>query len=285
MARLKIGFIPIEGGHYLQGIAGRGDAAPEELGFDFRVDGRSTHAVTNHYLAVAADRPRRLRHPHDDDDARHRHHRCRVSTIRCASPRMWAMLDVHVRTGGVVLGIRDRLQARRVSRCTGWTSRKRGARRFSRSSWRSWKGLWNAGDDQLQGQVLQPSREGSSRSPSRSRTRRSGIGGWGDITLPVAPRDARPTTGIPGPTADLKRLLAGKKQFLANRAGRRQDGRRSRSGPLYTARRHHHRGERHEGPREPRRAAHHDQLPGKEYGRAAGSIRSSTRASRPTSTS
>jgi alkanesulfonate monooxygenase SsuD/methylene tetrahydromethanopterin reductase-like flavin-dependent oxidoreductase (luciferase family) len=42
------------------------------------------------------------------------------------------------------------------------------------------------------------------------------IGGWGEITLRRAA-----TLGdnwIPGPTADLKRLLAGKKQFLANRA-------------------------------------------------------------------
>jgi alkanesulfonate monooxygenase SsuD/methylene tetrahydromethanopterin reductase-like flavin-dependent oxidoreductase (luciferase family) len=42
------------------------------------------------------------------------------------------------------------------------------------------------------------------------------IGGWGDITLRRAATLA--DNWIPGPTADLKRLLDGKRQFLANRA-------------------------------------------------------------------
>src|SRR5438874_2192412 len=48
------------------------------------------------------------------------------------------------------------------------------------------------------------------------------IGGWGDITLRRAATLA--DNWIPGPTADLKRLLAGKKRFLDNRqaAGRSQ---------------------------------------------------------------
>jgi alkanesulfonate monooxygenase SsuD/methylene tetrahydromethanopterin reductase-like flavin-dependent oxidoreductase (luciferase family) len=48
------------------------------------------------------------------------------------------------------------------------------------------------------------------------------IGGWGDITLKRAATLA--DNWIPGPTADLKRLLAGKKRFLDNRraAGRSQ---------------------------------------------------------------
>ena len=41
------------------------------------------------------------------------------------------------------------------------------------------------------------------------------IGGWGDITLRRAATLA--DNWIPGPTADLKRLLAGKKRFLDNR--------------------------------------------------------------------
>jgi alkanesulfonate monooxygenase SsuD/methylene tetrahydromethanopterin reductase-like flavin-dependent oxidoreductase (luciferase family) len=46
------------------------------------------------------------------------------------------------------------------------------------------------------------------------------IGGWGDITLKRAATLA--DNWIPGPTADLKRLIAGKQQFLENRkaAGR-----------------------------------------------------------------
>jgi alkanesulfonate monooxygenase SsuD/methylene tetrahydromethanopterin reductase-like flavin-dependent oxidoreductase (luciferase family) len=46
------------------------------------------------------------------------------------------------------------------------------------------------------------------------------IGGWGDITLRRAATMA--DNWIPGPTADLKRLLAGRKQFLERRtaAGR-----------------------------------------------------------------
>jgi probable F420-dependent oxidoreductase len=46
------------------------------------------------------------------------------------------------------------------------------------------------------------------------------IGGWGDITLRRAATLA--DNWVPGPTADLARLLAGKQQFLANRraAGR-----------------------------------------------------------------
>src|SRR5262249_57608834 len=48
------------------------------------------------------------------------------------------------------------------------------------------------------------------------------IGGWGDITLRRAATLA--DNWIPGPTADLTRLLRGKEQFLANRraAGRTQ---------------------------------------------------------------
>src|SRR5690349_2817801 len=48
------------------------------------------------------------------------------------------------------------------------------------------------------------------------------IGGWGDITLRRAATLA--DNWIPGPTADLQRLLRGKEQFLANRraAGRTQ---------------------------------------------------------------
>ena len=42
------------------------------------------------------------------------------------------------------------------------------------------------------------------------------IGGWGDITLRRAATLA--DNWIPGPTADLKRLVQGKKQFLDNRA-------------------------------------------------------------------
>jgi alkanesulfonate monooxygenase SsuD/methylene tetrahydromethanopterin reductase-like flavin-dependent oxidoreductase (luciferase family) len=41
------------------------------------------------------------------------------------------------------------------------------------------------------------------------------IGGWGDITLRRAATLA--DNWIPGPTADLKRLLAGKQQFLERR--------------------------------------------------------------------
>src|SRR5438093_11121221 len=48
------------------------------------------------------------------------------------------------------------------------------------------------------------------------------IGGWGDITLRRAATLA--DNWIPGPTADLKRLLAGKKRLIDNRraAGRSQ---------------------------------------------------------------
>jgi alkanesulfonate monooxygenase SsuD/methylene tetrahydromethanopterin reductase-like flavin-dependent oxidoreductase (luciferase family) len=48
------------------------------------------------------------------------------------------------------------------------------------------------------------------------------IGGWGDITLRRAATLA--DNWVPGPTADLARLLAGKQQFLANRraAGRNE---------------------------------------------------------------
>src|SRR3989304_392382 len=42
------------------------------------------------------------------------------------------------------------------------------------------------------------------------------VGGWGDLTLKRAATLA--DNWIPGPTADLARLLAGKQQFLENRA-------------------------------------------------------------------
>src|SRR5437899_12449374 len=47
MARLKIGFIPIEGGEYYQEALEEGTRA-EELGFD-SVWMEEHHAVTNHY--------------------------------------------------------------------------------------------------------------------------------------------------------------------------------------------------------------------------------------------
>ena len=54
------------------------------------------------------------------------------------------------------------------------------------------------------------------------------IGGWGDITLRRAATLA--DNWIPGPTADLARLLQGKRQFLANRGGGRARARTSAGG-------------------------------------------------------
>src|SRR4029450_10128806 len=81
------------------------------------------------------------------------------------------------------------------------------------------------------------------------------IGGWGEITLRRAATLA--DNWIPGPTADLKRLLAGKKPFLANRATAGPDGPHHRLAAH--ARRHH----RRHGPAGARagRGSHHGRLP------------------------
>ena len=101
------------------------------------------------------------------------------------------------------------------------------------------------------------------------------IGGWGDITLRRAATLA--DNWIPGPTADLKRLLAGKKQFLANRAAAGRD--RADHRVAAHARRHHRR-HRREGARAGR-AAHHGRLPQGVRGRLAASVHRREHRHRP----
>ena len=112
-----------------------------------------------------------------------------------------------------MLGVGDRLQARRVR---ALRRRAREARGALRGAARHHQGAVDAGLAFVRGRATTRSRAGSSRSRCQKPHPPIWIGGWGDITLRRAATLA--DNWIPGPTADLARLLQGKQQFLANRA-------------------------------------------------------------------
>ena len=212
MARLKIGFIPIEGGHYwresLEEVT-RG----EELGFD-SVWMEEHHSVTNHYwpspltiLAGYASRTSRMMLGTDILVAAFYH------PVRLAEDV--ALLDV-MSNGRMTLGIAIGYKPDEFT-LYGVDLEKRGARfeeqlAIVRGLWTeervSFKGRYYTVDGRLEPKPL---------------TRPHPpvwIGGWGDLTLRRAATLA--DNWIPGPTADLRRLLTGKQTFLDNRqaAGR-----------------------------------------------------------------
>jgi alkanesulfonate monooxygenase SsuD/methylene tetrahydromethanopterin reductase-like flavin-dependent oxidoreductase (luciferase family) len=209
MARLQVGFIPIEGGHYYRDALEEVLRA-EELGFD-SVWMEEHHSVTNHYwpsplpvLAGFATRTTRMRLGTDILVAPFYH------PVRLAEDA--AMLDV-ISGGRFVLGaaIGYKPDERALRRGPGE------ARRATSRSSSDHQGALDPGQDPSLGRYRV--RAGSSRS-RREPHPPVWIGGWGDITLRRAATLA--DNWIPGPTADLPRLLAGKRQFLANRkaAGR-----------------------------------------------------------------
>jgi probable F420-dependent oxidoreductase len=211
---LKIGFIPIEGGHYYREALEEVTRA-EELGFD-SVWMEEHHAVTNHYwpsplpvLAGFATRTSRMVLGTDIVVAAFHH------PVRLAEDV--AMLDV-MSGGRVVLGIAIGYKPDEFA-LYGVELEKRGARFEEQLA--IMKGLWTQERVQFKGTYyalegrLEPK-------PLQKPHPPVWIGGWGDITLRRAATLA--DNWIPGPTADLGRLLAGKARFLEQRgaAGRRE---------------------------------------------------------------
>ena len=204
---LKIGFIPIEGGHYYREALEEVTRA-EELGFD-SVWMEEHHSVTNHYwpspipvLAGFATRTSRLLLGTDIIVAAFHH------PVRLAEDVV--MLDA-ISNGRFVLGIAIGYKPDEFA-LYGVELEKRGARFEEQLA--IMNGLWTQDRVQFKGKYytiegrLEPKSVQKPHPPVW-------IGGWGDITLRRAATLA--DNWIPGPTADLKRLLAGKKQFLERR--------------------------------------------------------------------
>jgi probable F420-dependent oxidoreductase len=209
---LKIGFIPIEGGHYYPQALEEVTRA-EELGFD-SVWMEEHHSVTNHYwpsplpvLAGFATRTSQMVLGTDIIVAAFHH------PVRLAEDV--AMLDV-ISNGRLVLGIAIGYKPDEFA-LYGVELEKRGARFEEQLA--IMRGLWTEERVQFKGAYytlegrLEPKPVQQPHPPVW-------IGGWGDITLRRAATLA--DNWIPGPTADLKRLLDGKRQFLERRraAGR-----------------------------------------------------------------
>jgi probable F420-dependent oxidoreductase len=204
---LKIGFIPTEGGHYYREALDEVTRA-EELGFD-SVWMEEHHSVTNHYwpspltvLAGFATRTSRLLLGTDIVVAAFHH------PVRLAEDV--AMLDV-MSNGRAILGIAIGYKPDEFA-LYGVDLEKRGARFEEQLA--IMKGLWTQERVQFKGTYY--SMEGRLEPKPVQRPHPPvWIGGWGDITLRRAATLA--DNWIPGPTADLKRLLAGKQQFLERR--------------------------------------------------------------------
>jgi probable F420-dependent oxidoreductase len=208
---LKIGFIPIEGGHYY-GDALEEVTRAEELGFD-SVWMEEHHAVTNHYwpspltvLAGFATRTSRMTLGTDIVVAAFHH------PVRLAEDA--AMLDV-MSGGRLVLGIAIGYKPDEFA-LYGVELEKRGARFEEQLA--IMKGLWTEERIDFRGSYyaaagrLEPKPVQQPHPPLW-------IGGWGRITLRRAATLA--DNWIPGPTADLRRLLDGKAQFVECRRAAR----------------------------------------------------------------
>jgi probable F420-dependent oxidoreductase len=207
MARLKIGFIPIEGGHFfteaLEEVV-RG----EELGFD-SIWMEEHHSVVNHYwpsplpvLAGFATRTSKVMLGTDILVAPFYH------PVRLAEDI--ALLDV-MSGGRFVLGVAIGYKPDEFA-LYGAELEKRGARFEEQLA--IMKGLWTQDSISFKGRYYQV--EGKLEPKPLTKPHPPvWIGGWGDITLRRAATLA--DNWIPGPTADLPRLLEGKKQFLDKR--------------------------------------------------------------------
>ncbi len=214
MARLKIGFIPIEGGHYYKEALEEVVRA-EDLGFD-SVWMEEHHAVTNHYwpspltvLGGFATRTSQMLLGTDIVVAAFYH------PVRLAEDV--TLLDV-MSNGRFVLGIAIGYKPDEFA-LYGTELEKRGARFEEQLAIMT--ALWTQDRVDVKGRYytvegrLEPKPVTKPHPPVW-------IGGWGDITLRRAA--ALADNWIPGPTADLQRLVAGKTQFLENR---RAGGRRA----------------------------------------------------------
>jgi probable F420-dependent oxidoreductase len=208
MGKLKIGFIPIEGGHYYP-EALEEVARAEELGFA-SIWMEEHHSVVNHYwpspltiLAGFATRTSRMLLGTDILVAPFYH------PVRLAEDV--ALLDI-MSKGRFVLGTAIGYKPDEFA-FYGADMEKRGARFVEQLT--IVKRLWTEESVSFRGKYYTV--EG--RLEPRPLTKPHPplwIGGWGELTLKRAA-----TLGdnwIPGPTADLARLMEGKKQLLQNRA-------------------------------------------------------------------
>jgi len=207
MASLKIGFIPIEGGHYYKEALEEVVRA-EELGFD-SVWMEEHHAVTNHYwpsplpvLAGFATRTSRMMLGTDILVAAFYH------PVRLAEDV--ALLDV-MSGGRMTLGIAIGYKPDEFA-LYGVDLEKRGARFEEQLA--IMNALWTEDRVRFTGRYY--NLEGRLEPKPVTRPHPPvWIGGWGDLTLKRAA--ALADNWIPGPTADLARLLEGKRTFLEHR--------------------------------------------------------------------
>jgi probable F420-dependent oxidoreductase len=212
MAALKVGFIPIEGGAYYQDALEE-VVRGEDLGFD-SVWMEEHHSVVDHYwpspltvLAGFATRTSRVTLGTDILVAPFYH------PVRLAEDV--ALLDV-MSGGRAVLGTAIGYKPDEFM-LYGADLAKRGARFEEQLA--IVKGLWTEETFSFRGAYYQVEGKLEPR-PIAKPHPPIWIGGWGEITLRRAATLA--DNWIPGPTADLARLLAGKERFVANRraAGR-----------------------------------------------------------------
>jgi probable F420-dependent oxidoreductase len=208
MAQLKIGFIPSEGGQFYREALAEVTRG-EELGFD-SVWMEEHHSVANHYwpspltvLAGFATRTARVTLGTDIVVAPFYH------PVRLAEDV--TMLDV-MSGGRVVLGIAIGYKPDEFA-LYGAELDKRGARFEEQLA--VMRALWTQDRVSFTGRYYTVEGRLEPRPVSRPHPP-VWIGGWGDLTLKRAATLA--DNWIPGPTADLERLIDGKRKFLENRA-------------------------------------------------------------------
>jgi probable F420-dependent oxidoreductase len=207
MAGLKIGFIPIEGGHYYPEALEEVVRA-EDLGFH-SVWMEEHHSVAEHYwpspmtvLAGFATRTSRVVLGTDIVVAPFHH------PVRLAEDA--AMVDI-MSGGRLVLGTAIGYKPDEFA-LYGTDLARRGARFEEQLA--IVKALWTEERVSFRGAFYQV--EGALEPKPVTRPHPPiWIGGWGELTLRRAATLA--DNWIPGPTADLARLRAGKQQFVANR--------------------------------------------------------------------
>jgi probable F420-dependent oxidoreductase len=209
MARLKIGFIPIEGGHFYR-EALEEVVRGEELGFD-SVWMEEHHGVKDHYwpspltiLASFAARTSRVLLGTDILVFPFYH------PVRLAEDV--ALLDV-ISNRRFVLGTAIGYKPDEFA-LYGTPLEKRGAR--FEEGLRLMKALWTEDPVTFKGHYYAVENGRIEPKPLSKPHPPVWIGGWGELTLKRAGTMA--DTWIPGPTADLARLLEGKRKILAHRA-------------------------------------------------------------------
>jgi len=209
MTALKIGFIPIEGGQFYR-EALEEVVHGEELGFD-SVWIEEHHGVKDHYwpsplpvLAGFASRTSRMLLGTDILVFPFYH------PVRLAEDA--ALLDV-ISGGRFILGTAIGYKPDEFA-LYDTPLEKRGAR--FEEGLKLVKALWTHETVTFKGRYYTVERGRIEPKPLSKPHPPVWIGGWGDLALKRAATLAQ--NWIPGPTADLARLLDGKRQFLAHRA-------------------------------------------------------------------